>query len=140
MRIAALDVGQARIGIAVCDEMEIIASGVETYTRTHDEKRDFEYLAAKLGELGAHRVVIGLPIRMDGTEGVAAQNIRGFAARLAEVCAVEQVFYDERLTTAQAQRVLISADVKRKKRKGVIDKMAAQLILRGYLDTKGGRV
>lgn len=136
MRIAALDVGSARIGIAVCDEMEIIASGVESYTRTGNDAKDMQYIADKLDELGAARVVIGLPIQMNGTEGIAAEKIRAFAEALGAYCRQEMVFHDERLTTAQAQRVLIGADVRRKKRKGVIDKMAAQLILQGYIDGK----
>lgn len=136
MRIAALDVGSARIGIAVCDEMEIIASGVESYSRTGDDAKDMQYIANKLDELGAKRVVIGLPVQMNGTEGIAAEKIRAFAQAFRAYCSLETVFHDERLTTAQAQRVLIEADVRRKKRKGVIDKMAAQLILQGYIDSK----
>ena len=138
MRIAALDVGEKRIGIAVCDEMEIIASGVESYTRTGNDRKDLAYIANKLEELGAKRVVIGLPLKLDGSEGIAAEKIRDFAFQLSKYTEIEQAYQDERMTTAQAQRILIGADVKRKKRKNVIDKMAAQLILQAYMDTKGG--
>ena len=138
MRIAALDIGDVRIGIAVSDPMEIIAQGVEVYTRGKDIAQDCRNIAKKLDMLQAERVVIGLPINMNGTRGPAVEKIESFAQELARFCPLEQVFWDERMTTAQAQRALISADVKRKKRKGVVDKIAAQLILQSYLDARGG--
>ena len=138
MRIAALDVGEVRIGIAVSDCMEIIAQGVEVYVRNGGIAQDCKYLADKLDALEANQVVIGLPINMNGTRGPAVEKIEVFARELAKYSSIKQVFWDERMTTAQAHKALISADMKRKKRKGVVDKIAAQLILQGYLDAKGG--
>ena len=138
MRIAALDIGQKRIGIALSDEMQILAQGIEVYQRKGVFSQDCTYLSGKLDELQAKKVIIGLPIAMDGTEGIAAKNIRSFAEGFSEYTNIPIEFYDERLTTAYATRALIEADVSRKKRKQVVDKMAAQLILQGYLDTKGG--
>ena len=137
MRIAGLDVGQARIGIAISDEMEILASSVESYHCKGDLKTDAKAVAEKLTALGAQRIVIGLPKNMNGTEGPSAERCRAFGEILKEYLEVEQVFSDERLTTVQAQRTLIGANVSRKKRKNVVDKLAAQLILQNYLDAQG---
>lgn len=137
MKIAALDVGDVRIGVAVSDVMEILASGVEVYTRTTLE-RDCAYLANRLRELGAKRLVIGLPKNMNGTEGPAVEKVRAFAEMLGKYTDIPMVFVDERMTTMIAQRVLIGANVSRKKRKGVVDKLAAQVILQSYLDAKAG--
>lgn len=138
MKIAGLDVGQARIGIAASDEREILASSVESYRCTGDLSRDAQAVAEKLRMLGVQKVVIGLAKNMNGTEGPAAEKCRAFGAKLLEFLPLEQVFSDERLTTVQAQRTLIGANVSRKKRKGVVDKLAAQLILQNYLDAQGG--
>jgi RNAse H domain protein, YqgF family len=137
MKIAGLDVGQARIGIAISDEMEILASSVESYHCKSDLKTDAKAVAEKLTALGAQRIVIGLPKNMNGTEGPSAERCRAFGEILKEYLEVEQVFSDERLTTVQAQRTLIGANVSRKKRKNVVDKLAAQLILQNYLDAQG---
>ncbi len=137
MKIAGLDVGQARIGIAISDEMEILASSVESYHCKGDLKADAKAVAEKLTALGAQRIVIGLPKNMNGTEGPSAERCRAFGRILKEYLEVEQVFSDERLTTVQAQRTLIGANVSRKKRKNVVDKLAAQLILQNYLDAQG---
>ncbi len=138
MKIAGLDVGQARIGIAISDELEILASSVESYHCKGSLDTDAKAVAEKLIELKAQRVVIGLPKNMNGTEGPAAEKCRAFGEKLKEYLQIEQVFSDERLTTVQAQRTLIGANVSRKKRKNVVDKLAAQLILQNYLDAKGG--
>ncbi len=134
MKIAGLDVGQARIGIAISDEMEILASSVESYHCKGDIETDAR---EKLIELGAQKIVIGLPKNMNGTEGPAAEKCRAFGEMLGKFLDIEQVYSDERLTTVQAQRTLIGANVSRKKRKNVVDKLAAQLILQNYLDAQG---
>ena len=121
--------GQARIGIAISDEMEILASSVESYHCKGDIETDARAVSEKLIELGAQKIVIGLPKNMNGTEGPAAEKCRAFGEML--------VYSDERLTTVQAQRTLIGANVSRKKRKNVVDKLAAQLILQNYLDAQG---
>ena len=136
MRMVGLDIGDVRIGIAVCDEREIIASGVETYRRTGDLDQDCAYIADRVRELSAERVILGLPINMNGTQGPACEKVRAFGEALSIRCPVEQDYFDERLTSAQANRVLISADVSRKKRKNVVDMLAAQLILQAYIDAR----
>ena len=136
MRMVGLDIGDVRIGIAVCDEREIIASGVETYRRTGDLDQDCAYIPDRVRELSAERVVLGLPINMNGTQGPACEKVRAFGEALSIRCPVEQDYFDERLTSAQANRVLISADVSRKKRKNVVDMLAAQLILQAYIDAR----
>ncbi len=136
MRMVGLDIGDVRIGIAVCDEREIIASGVETYRRTGDLDQDCAYIADRVRELSAERVVLGLPINMNGTQGPACEKVRAFGEALSIRCPVVQDYFDERLTSAQANRVLISADVSRKKRKNVVDMLAAQLILQAYIDAR----
>ena len=129
--------GQARIGIAISDEMEILASSVEIYHCKGDIETDARAVSEKLIELGAQKIVIGLPKNMNGTEGPAAEKCRAFGEMLGKFLDIEQVYSDERLTTVQAQRTLIGANVSRKKRKNVVDKLAAQLILQNYLDAQG---
>ena len=121
--------GQARIGIAISDEMEILASSVESYHCKGEIETDARAVSEKLIELGAQKIVIGLPKNMNGTEGPAAEKCRAFGEMLGKFLDIEQVYSDERLTTVQAQRTLIGANVSRKKRKNVVDKLAAQLIL-----------
>ncbi len=134
MKIAALDIGQARIGIALSDERGILAFGQESYRCSGSLEKDVQAVADTLLALQAAKVVIGLPINMNGTEGPAAQKSRAFGALLGEISGLEIAYSDERLTTVQAQRVLIQANVSRKNRKGVVDKLAAQLILQNYLE------
>lgn len=129
--------GQARIRIAISDEMEILASSVESYHCKGEIETDARAVSEKLIELGAQKIVIGLPKNMNGTEGPAAEKCRAFGEMLGKFLDIEQVYSDERLTTVQAQRTLIGANVSRKKRKNVVDKLAAQLILQNYLDAQG---
>ena len=130
-KIMGIDIGEKRIGIAISDALGYTAQGVETYARTGEG--DAAYIAAKAKELGASLVVAGLPLNMNGSEGPAVQSVRDFAALLTEL-GVEVAFQDERLTTVSAERFLIEADVSRKKRRQVVDKLAAVYILRAYLD------
>lgn len=133
MRKAALDIGDVRIGIATSDMLGIIASGCETYTRKGGEI-DYKYIADLCRDKQVDTIVIGLPINMDGTEGDRAQKSRIFAEELAAFTDIKKVFVDERLTTVQAERMLIQGGVRRDKRKQVIDKVAATIILQSYLD------
>jgi len=130
-KIMGIDIGEKRIGIAVSDSLGYTAQGVETYARSGEG--DAAYIAAKMKELGASMVVAGLPLNMNGSEGPAVQNVREFAAQLSAL-GVAVDFQDERLTTVSAERMLIEADVSRKKRRQVVDKLAAVYILRAYLD------
>lgn len=134
MRMMGLDVGSQTIGVSVSDPFGWTAQGVETIRHTTREK-DFVRLRELTKSYGVERFVLGLPLNMDGSRGVRVERTEEFAKELAEAFPdIEQVFWDERLTTVMAQKELIAADVSRKKRKKVIDKMAAVVILQGYLD------
>lgn len=133
MRKIALDVGDARIGIATSDIMGIIASGAETYERKGGDA-DFIYIAEFCKAKDADTIVVGLPKNMDGTEGPRVVVTREFAEELKKFSPLPIVFQDERLTTVQAERMLIQGGVRRDKRKKVIDKVAATIILQSYLD------
>ncbi len=134
MRHLGLDLGDARIGIATCGESEMFASPQETY-RCRGESADLQYIAEYCRMTGAKRVVIGLPVNMDGTNGPRAQKAMAFGDALAKLIDAEIVYQDERLTTVTGERMLIEAGVKRGKRKQVIDKIAAAIILESFLET-----
>ena len=134
MRKMALDVGTVRIGIATSDPMGIIASGCETYTRTKNDEKDFKYIADLAKIKQCDTFVIGLPLNMDGTEGDKVWEIRAFAEKLSSYSDLKIVFQDERLSTVSAEKMLIDSSVRREKRKQVIDKVAATIILQTYLD------
>lgn len=137
MRILALDIGDVRIGLAISDVLGITANPVETYTRAkNDEEKDAIYIAELAKKMGVQRFVLGLPINMDGTEGPRVEKTRAFAEVLAAHSDIPIDYQDERLTTVTAERVLIEQGVRREKRKEVIDKVAAVIILRTYLDRK----
>ena len=132
----ALDFGDARIGIDMSDIMKIIANGYETYKRVNEEK-DLQYIAGLVKPNMVDEIVFGLPINMDGTEGERVLKTRDFAEKLQNLVPnVKISFQDERLTTVTGERMLIEAGVRREKRKGVIDKIAATIILQQYLDCK----
>ena len=133
MRKMALDYGEVRIGIAFSDLLNIIANGYETYTRKDIEK-DLDYLAKLCTEKEVDTIVIGLPINMDGTEGERAVATREFAEKLKSKTNLPIKFLDERLTSVSAEKLLIEADMRREKRKQVIDKISATIILQNYLD------
>lgn len=135
MRVMALDLGDSRIGIALSDPMKIIANGYETYTRLKDE-RDFTHIVDIVKEKEVEIVVIGLPINMDGTMGERVEKSKVFGEKLKPLLPknVKIDYIDERLTTVSAEKMLIDADVRRDKRKTVIDKIAATIILQSYLD------
>ena len=132
MRIAALDVGEVRIGVAVSDELGIAAHGVGVVRRVGG-RRDLEALVAMLAPYAPERLVVGLPLNMNGSEGPQAARVRTFGAELAAHTGLPVEFWDERLTTVAAGRVLLEADLSRRRRRGLIDKVAATLILQTYL-------
>lgn len=135
MRALALDIGDKTIGVAASDLLGITAQGVETIRRTSN-KDDLKRLAELVAQFEATTFVIGLPKNMDGTEGSRCELVRNFAAKLnATFPNVTQIFWDERLSTVAATKNLIAADVSRRKRKKVIDKMAAVYILQGWLSS-----
>ncbi len=133
--IIALDVGDVRIGVAVSDLLGITANPRETYVRKKgDVNADVAYFCEYAKRENAEKFVLGLPINMDGTEGPRAKVTREFGDLLGKASGLEIAYQDERLTTVSAERMLIDADVRREKRKQVIDKVAATIILQAYLD------
>lgn len=135
MRILGLDVGERTIGVAVSDEMGWTAQGLETIQRQSPEA-DYARLLQLIEQYQVKEIVVGLPRNMNGTIGPRGESCQRFARQLAERAALPVRLWDERLTTMAAEKMLIAADVSRKKRKRVIDKMAAVMILQGYLDAK----
>lgn len=133
MKKMALDFGDVRIGIATSDILGILASGLETYVRRGLEN-DLLYISGLIEKLGVDTVVIGLPLNMDGTEGVRAQITKQFGDALLERTQAKIVYEDERLSSVTAENILIEGNMSRQKRKNVIDKLAATIILQGYLD------
>lgn len=129
----ALDVGSRTIGIACSDALLMTAQGIETIRRTSLEN-DFNRLRELISEYEVHEFVVGMPKNMNGTKGERAEKTEEFVEKMKAVIELPVTFWDERLSTVMAERQLIAADVSRKKRKGVIDKMAAVVILQGYLD------
>ncbi len=138
MRALALDIGDKTIGIAASDLLGITAQGVETIRRTSN-KDDLKRLGELVEQFEVKTFVIGFPKNMDGTEGTRCELVKKFAEKLsAAFPQVNQIFWDERLSTVAATKNLIAANVSRTKRKKVIDKMAAVYILQGYLDSTKG--
>ncbi|WP_394532390.1 Holliday junction resolvase RuvX [Priestia aryabhattai] len=137
MRVLGLDVGTKTIGVAVSDEMGWTAQGIETI-KIADEQMEQSYprLRQLIDEYSVEKIVVGLPKNMNGTIGPRGEACIEFADSVKEKLNIETMMWDERLSTMAAERVLLSADVSRKKRKKVIDKMAAVMILQGYLDSK----
>ncbi|MBE6031151.1 MAG: Holliday junction resolvase RuvX [Clostridiales bacterium] len=140
MRKIALDVGDKTIGVAVSDELLITAQGITTIERVGIRK-DCGKVMDMIKEYDCDTVVVGLPKKLDGTDSPQTEKVREFKTMLENKMRstgmgnIKVVFQDERLTTVQAEKVLIEADVSRKKRKEVIDKQAAVIILQSYLDT-----
>ena len=135
MRVLCLDIGDVRIGVAVSDPLGISTNGIETHPSQGREK-DVSYFAemAKKRECGA--IVLGLPLNMDGTEGDRAALVREFGAALQQASGLPVDYEDERLTTVEAEEMLIEAGLSRQERRKVIDKVAAEIILRSYLNKK----
>ncbi len=136
MRIMALDVGEKRIGVALSDPLKITAQGLKTYVRT-TLTEDVAHLAHLITEYDVSELVVGLPKNMDGSIGFKAEEVQQFTEALLDKIAIDVVYVDERLTTVSAERALLEADVSRKKRRKVIDKMAAVIILQSYLERLG---
>lgn len=135
MRALGLDLGTKTIGLAVSDELGLTAQGLPTLER-RGPRKDLEALHAVVAEYSVDRFVIGLPLNMDGSEGPRAEATRKFGAALADATNLPVIYWDERLTTVAAQRALLEGDVSRKKRREVIDQVAAVLILQGWMDAQ----
>ncbi len=133
MRIMGLDVGTKRIGIAISDPMGWTAQGHSVLDRGKPEA-DLHYLSNLCAEFGIEKIVLGFPRNMNGTIGPKGEEIKEYGQVLQEYLHLPIDYWDERLSTVAAQRVLLDANVSRKKRKGVIDKLAAVNILQAYLN------
>lgn len=131
-----LDVGDKTIGVAISDLLQITAQGLTTIKRESNEK-DLNRLEAIIKEYNIKKIVIGLPKNMNNTIGPQGEKVIKFAERIKNKLKVEVIYEDERLTTVAAERLLIEGDMRREKRKNVIDKVAATFILQTYLDRKG---
>jgi putative holliday junction resolvase len=133
VRVLGLDIGSKRIGVAMSDELGFTAQGMETLMSKGDEA-DLDRIVCIIQDHGVSAVVVGMPYNMNGTEGPQAQKVRALMERLSERIALPVHEWDERLSTAAADRTLLEADMSRSKRRKVVDKIAAVLILQGYLD------
>jgi putative holliday junction resolvase len=135
VRILGLDIGSKRIGIAVSDELGLTAQGLRTLTFT-DTDSAIKVITNIATDYQVAEIVVGLPYNMDGTEGPQAERVRAIMESIKRSCDVPVVEWDERLSTVAAERVLLEADMSRSKRRKVIDKLAAVIILQGYLDRR----
>lgn len=137
MRVLALDPGTKRIGVAISDELKVIATPLEFIPA-----EPFARFLARLKEILAEKqvglILVGLPRNLDGSCGPAAQNVQEFVAALRTAIPLPVQTWDERLTSVQAQRLLIQAGVRRDRRKQKVDQMAAAILLQSYLDASGG--
>lgn len=131
-RIMGIDYGKVRIGIALTDLLKTIASPYDVYKSVSLQK-DVEYFVKLVKEKEVEKIVLGLPLNMDGSEGERAKRTRIFGEMLEKACSVPVVYQDERLSSVEAENYLLDGDVRRDKRKNLIDKVAATIILEDYL-------
>jgi putative Holliday junction resolvase len=134
-RILGIDLGKARIGVAVSDELGMLAHPVETVPASGDP---LKRIAQIVKEKDAERVIVGLPRHMNGTVGIGATEALAFAEKLRGQVSCEVVTWDERLTTTAANRALRASGRKARESRAFVDQVAAQIILQGYLDSLGG--
>lgn len=135
MRILALDVGEKKIGVAISDELGWTAQGLPTLRR-QTKDRDTCAIANIAEEKCVTRIVVGMPVSLDGSLGKKAREVAGFVEDLKRRLRLPIKVWDERFTSVQAERIMLEADLSRKKRKKKIDQLAAQLILQSYLDAE----
>jgi len=138
MRILGLDYGEKRIGLALSDEMGITARGIPTLTRRSLDK-DLESLEKIIRRFVVEKIVIAYPLRLDGSEGIQCEKVSRFAGILEKRFALPVIKWDETLTTSRAEEILTEVKVSRKKRKAVVDKLAAMIILQDYLNRRKTR-
>lgn len=132
-RILALDPGTKRIGVALSDELGWTAQPLETFERKSLEA-DLAHIQELVRRYEVREIIVGMPLQLNGRAGPAAQNAQRFVDALREAVGIPVVPWDERLTTKAAEQVLIDADVSRKKRKVAVDRVAAALLLKSYLE------
>lgn len=133
MRILGLDYGDKRIGLAVCDELGLTAQGLPTLIRK-TKKHDLAILRQWIGHYSIEKIVIGYPLRLNGQEGIQCEKVNRFADLLEQTFMLPVTKWSEILSTKEAEEILISAGVRWQKRKEKVDRLAACLILQGYLD------
>jgi putative Holliday junction resolvase len=137
-RVVAVDLGTRRIGVAVTDGLGLSAQPHATLAR-HGGQRDLDAIAGVVKQFDAERLVLGLPLGPDGEVGRPARSVQAFAERLRAVLPVPVELVDESFTTVEAEEVLLAADLSRARRKEVVDRVAAAVILRRWLDTAAAR-
>ncbi|OUM90922.1 MAG: Holliday junction DNA helicase RuvA [Bacillus thermozeamaize] len=138
MRILALDLGSKRVGVAVSDSLGLTAQGLTVLKRQPDHQLISD-IASILEQYDVDEIVVGYPKNMNGTIGPRGREAEAFAEQLRNRFRLPVVLWDERLTTAAAERSLLEADLSRKKRRQVVDQLAAVLILEGYLQARGAK-
>ena len=132
MRILAVDYGERRTGLAVSDELGYTAQGLDTIIVSNEEEI-VPRVAAIAGEKGADRIVVGLPLNMDGTESEKSMKVRAFGEILSRQTSLPVVFWDERMTSMQAHRVMQALEVKASRNKHMVDRISATLMLQEYM-------
>ncbi len=137
MRIMGLDYGSKTVGVAISDSLLLTAQGIETIERKEENKlrKTLARIEALIKEYEVERIVLGLPLNMNDSIGERAEKTLEFKAMLERRTGLEVVMWDERLTTVEAEQILIESGVRREDRKKYIDKIAAGFILQGYLDS-----
>jgi len=133
MRLLGLDYGSRRIGVAVCDELGITAQGVGTVVRKNRDA-DLAAIAVFIERFGVERIVVGYPVRLDGSEGIQCEKVNQFIRRLQTRFTLPVIRRDETLSTKEAEELLRETGVRREKKRGIVDRLAASIILQGYLD------
>jgi putative Holliday junction resolvase len=134
LRILGLDYGEKRIGVAVCDELGLTAQGLSTIIRKN-KKHDWEILENLVKNYKVDKIVVGYPIKIDGSEGIQCEKVNRFVSLLEKTFALPIIKWQETLSTKEAEGILIESGVRWEKRKKIVDKLAACLILQGYLDS-----
>ena len=134
LRILGLDYGEKRIGVAICDELGLTAQGLPTIIRKN-KKHDWEILGGLVENYKVEKIVIGYPVRLDGSEGIQCEKVKRFKALLEKTFSFPVIKWQETLSTKEAEEILINSGVRWEKRKKMVDKMAACLILQSYLDS-----
>ena len=135
MKILGLDLGSKTIGVAISDDLFLTAQVLTSISRTTLEK-DLAVIVSLVDEYGVVEIVVGLPINMDGSTGESARKAESFIEKLRETISIKIIPWDERLSTVAAERILLEGDLSRKKRRKVIDRLSAAIILQGYLDSR----
>ncbi len=135
MRILAIDYGEKRIGLAVSDELEMTARGIAVVERK-SKKADLDAIAVVVSEYGIGAIVVGYPLRLDGSAGIQCGKVDRFIASLREAISARVIAWDETLSTKEAEGLMREVGVRRKKKRGTVDQIAAAFILQDYLNKK----